>query len=1304
MEVQVERPSKTKKEVVREKAEENVREEEVEEMKQCVCQICTCGQHRCPSASSGSSGHHSVENVPPGGVTQTEGKNTPRRQQWRVSPELVRQISRSYRNLRDESVSETVETSTHETTVIDGRRRTSKESVTSRKDHTAKTTVEGRTEEKVTRSGKVTRTEELKSGLTTEATSDEKMSRHALDVTPNKQRVRLVEGEAAVTDGTQKQMYATDEAAPKVITHQADEPIADDTRNGSERTRLSSRSRPRTTLKLEGRHEYSTTSSDYFKDIGTPGIKRTERSAKSETGDGKETRVADDTPLPGKDNILSQEGQTVREHIQSGKAMAVDRSQKSADSQPDRPRTSLRMEGTHALMTTTSEDYKAHEQTEKVSRRLRPKKFDDPSYQVEQEAEKDEAKKRKVDASAKDDAKIKRTPKTPVVALQVDLERRETGASEESLRKTGVDKYDHYEESAETEDLLKRTSVRQTPKYDIAAGVPTGFDIDKRQKRRIKVGHDTSTTEVHPWNLRGKGTCVPRDNLRPASGVIDLHTTNQIEYYKKKMDRVRPIKPKALAKLFSSGSSTEEEMLLTEQRKKKRQYGLQRGHARYALEAPIPEHDESSSPCEDTATRRMTRTHPGTTSKDEGLVRARRYLMPYALADNIRFEGDTDFTTTSRESYKNDAVYDRSPGWRKSAKHEVFHEDTRVARHERFPGRPSHATYKTSEELNRIKSESSKHHIPSTYGRKDSAELIAEIQGLLTGKEKRKRKVQRHTDSDDSTKTTPEPRTAEEDIATSTSPQMRYDSPSTAEGHRDDVHVSDNHDASAVYKDTGRSAYPYQTEDIAGDVRQEASLDTTGHADYYRVEAAQPAKRTTDAHRAVQKPQQFMIAEMAVPVRPHTTLRTEPGQNGRDFSTTTGDTYAYRDGHVHPSPFYPRCNIRTGSGEMEFHTVTQDEYAPKTVSNGHVPVRPLTTLKLSEDTSYITRNEDKIGYSKGFETGFTSFGDTHYQAKRPTTTFRFGDDSPEFQTTSQKVYQKWETGTTHPKREAKTATAPTTHKDKASDKECSTTAGHSETCRRKHQKQAGISEFSTVTQSTYKHTTVERPQPYRPRTCLKIRCDNTQEVSTTTRETYRKVTPTARVKPIKRETCIHSLGDDDVPMPKVSMSGETFCPLQIPPKSQPFRPSDNLHLSGGMSFSTTHDTYFSYCKQDTEAVERVKPIRHQSVIQDIIFPTQVRTSSASSQESCCSGSRQVLKSVENVTGTTTRLKDENGAKMGQRVGHGASMRSLQDPRQLAISKTGGFSGGQDAADKSGAAVSHCPAARLDTNSSGTLKT
>ncbi|EEC03671.1 hypothetical protein IscW_ISCW003265 [Ixodes scapularis] len=236
--------------------------------------------------------------------------------------------------------------------------------------------------------------------------------------------------------------------------------------------------------------------------------------------------------------------------------------------------------------------------------------------------------------------------------------------------------------------------------------------------------------------------------------------------------------------------------------------------------------------------------------------------------------------------------------------------------------------------------------------------------------------------------------------------------------------------------------------------------------------------------------------------------------------------------------------------------------------------------------------------------------------------------------------------------------------------------------------------------------TVERPQPFRPTSNLKIRNEQcSTEMSTTTRETFKKVTPTARVKPIKREPCLRKLGEDDDPMPKTTTSGEAYCEVKIPPKPEPYRPSDNLKVTGEMTFSTTTQESFTSRshRKNVEVVERTKPVKREAVVKDIIFPAPEAVSSPGSRGSGRKDdSAEVLRSVENVrerdSFTRLRKPSRDRPQTSQKVGEGEfhHVTSSMAEHQDRAAKHWKYS---RVAELSGASTDECPAAFLNTDKS-----
>ncbi|KAG0430183.1 hypothetical protein HPB47_022919 [Ixodes persulcatus] len=877
-----------------------------------------------------------------------------------------------------------------------------------------------------------------------------------------------------------------------------------------------SRYRPKTSLRLEGAQEYVTTSSDYF-------------SAKH----------------------VDQAAAGVFEDARLKKAS-------SSRGQAHRPKTSLWFEGKSHFSTTASDDFKAWEQTEAVTRHLRPRRFDDPIYDVEVAETEGDSKKRRTEADVAEAAESLVTSQEPHLEAR---EQHEKDLPHLSTQKIGIEdaaRLEMQEYGVAPEDPTSRKKSTSTRKK------PAG---SRSTKEKRKSTNGTSMADMagyfHP---DVPIPFYPKDNLRMASGEMDLHTTNEMEYYKKKMERVRPVKPKSLSKLFgnSSGcSSADSDPRAAASRKGRRHWREKESHF-------IADADDRWQAAGLVSGHGETRTERDI----DHVMQKRRFKgrrKPYFPEENLRLEGPTSYKTTNSEAYKNYDTRGTAAAPRRPQSHDVFQKYSA-----------------TEDELRRIKNgDKSKTHI-SLFGRKDSTELIAEIQGLLSPQSKRKNE-----------------------------------------------------------------------------------------------------KRSKPGSEVFEKP---------VPVRPETSLRVVDGENGRDFTTTTSDAFKDRlgDSFQPRKPYYPKPNI-TSEGHMTFDTSNQNEYARKTVIEVPVPVRPVSTLKLSGDSSsYVVRNEDKIGYSKEVPSSV----EARYPIRKTESSIVLGEDTIDYHTTSQAEYKKWE----HEQRCYAERVEENYRKTKRDRFKTYTRPKGADPKSDKQHRPSG--DVLTTTQAAFKPVTVERPQPFRPTSNLKIRNEQcSTEMSTTTRETFKKVTPTARVKPIKREPCLRKLGEDDDPMPKTTTSGEAYCEVKIPPKPEPYRPSDNLKVTGEMTFSTTTQEAFTSRshRKNVEVVERTKPVKREAVVKDIIFPAPEAVSSPGSRGSGRKDdSAEVLRSVENVrerdSFTRFRKPSRDRPQTSQKVGEGEfhHVTSSMAEHQDRAAKHWKYS---RVAELSGASTDECPAAFLNTDKS-----
>ncbi|KAL1431150.1 hypothetical protein MTO96_014537 [Rhipicephalus appendiculatus] len=189
----------------------------LEKEEQCVCQICTCGKHRCRSASTGSFANDAQETLQQRARTSCE-KEAGRRQ-WEVSPDRVRQISKSYRSIeRQDEASET-------------------------------TTV---SEQRMSRQERASQSKVFHSDAI--ATGERALGHEG----------RARTGGGVVNGLSHEQAITSEDAAAEhlVQTHRGG-PDGGAQAQG----RVSSLYRPKTSLRLEGPVEYTTTSSDYFSTI-----------------------------------------------------------------------------------------------------------------------------------------------------------------------------------------------------------------------------------------------------------------------------------------------------------------------------------------------------------------------------------------------------------------------------------------------------------------------------------------------------------------------------------------------------------------------------------------------------------------------------------------------------------------------------------------------------------------------------------------------------------------------------------------------------------------------------------------------------------------------------------------------------------------------------------------------------------------------------------------------------------------------------------------------------------------------------
>ncbi|CAN8029736.1 unnamed protein product [Ixodes persulcatus] len=1012
--------------------------------------------------------------------------------------------------------------------------------------------------------------------------------------------------------------------------------------------------RPKTSLRLEGAQEYVTTSSDYF-------------SAKH----------------------VDQAAAGVFEDARLKKAS-------SSRGQAHRPKTSLWFEGKSHFSTTASDDFKAWEQTEAVTRHLRPRRFDDPIYDVEVAETEGDSKKRRTEADVAEAAESLVTSQEPHLEAR---EQHEKDLPHLSTQKIGIEdaaRLEMQEYGVAPEDPTSRKKSTSTRKK------PAG---SRSTKEKRKSTNGTSMADMagyfHP---DVPIPFYPKDNLRMASGEMDLHTTNEMEYYKKKMERVRPVKPKSLSKLFgnSSGcSSADSDPRAAASRKGRRHWREKESHF-------IADADDRWQAAGLVSGHGETRTERDI----DHVMQKRRFKgrrKPYFPEENLRLEGPTSYKTTNSEAYKNYDTRGTAAAPRRPQSHDVFQKYSA-----------------TEDELRRIKNgDKSKTHI-SLFGRKDSTELIAEIQGLLSPQSKRKNEKRSkpgsevHEDARVSKASLKTIQGRGREKAATAATQTIAEEANSQKGHRH-YEAGNSHKRSVNIDNFRKQKSSFEkrieqskesTADLSRVLEEGAEEDflkrgdTQSVRDINKSEVPQQAEITKRIRAQVDETTAIkesagthgQVFEKPVPVRPETSLRVVDGENGRDFTTTTSDAFKDRlgDSFQPRKPYYPKPNI-TSEGHMTFDTSNQNEYARKTVIEVPVPVRPVSTLKLSGDSSsYVVRNEDKIGYSKEVPSSV----EARYPIRKTESSIVLGEDTIDYHTNSQAEYKKWE----HEQRCYAERVEENYRKTKRDRFKTYTRPKGADPKSDKQHRPSG--DVLTTTQAAFKPVTVERPQPFRPTSNLKIRNEQcSTEMSTTTRETFKKVTPTARVKPIKREPCLRKLGEDDDPMPKTTTSGEAYCEVKIPPKPEPYRPSDNLKVTGEMTFSTTTQEAFTSRshRKNVEVVERTKPVKREAVVKDIIFPAPEAVSSPGSRGAGRKDdSAEVLRSVENVrerdSFTRFRKPSRDRPQISQKVGEGEfhHVTSSMAEHQDRAAKHWKYS---RVAELSGASTDECPAAFLNTDKS-----
>ncbi|KAL3226331.1 hypothetical protein MRX96_004425 [Rhipicephalus microplus] len=904
----------------------------LEKEEQCVCQICTCGKHRCRSASFGSFSNDVQETLQQRARTSCE-KEVGRRQ-WEVSPDRVRQISKSYRSIeRQDDASET-------TTVSEQRM--------SRQERAFQ--------------GEVFHADAIATGEG--ALGHEGRNRTAGGHANGLSYAQATTGEDAAAEHlVQSSEFAThEEGGP----HEDSSGRADGSVHAH--GRVSSLYRPKTSLRLEGPVEYTTTSSDYFSTI-------------------------------------------------------------------DQNLTSLKTGGKAHFSTTTAEDFKIREQTEKVTRRLRPRKFDDPSYDSMQAQVETDVKKRRTEMDAQDQAssdgvheEVERKIKEEIVHGHQFREDRERAEAQ------GVF-HDHQfkEEEATSTNALEQSYLearhdhiaRST--YEEARDVYEVSHLHKPGRSRpVDQSLRTANMEAY-YHPEMSVPFYPKDNLAVSSGEMDLRTTNDIEFCKKKMDRVRPVKPKSLAKLFgSNGSSFEGDPQAMASRHRKEQSVMD--------QKDVVEHLHAAGI---SSTHEDSKMHLGANN----VLIKRKYKgerKAHFEGDSVKWEGAGSYSTTTKDSYKKpESTRARVALCRRPQSHDVFHRFTQ-----------------TGDELRRIKGKKKDTDEITMFGRKDSAELIAEIQGLLgasgakrtekkavkqdvvvrkkvgvASTSKKERAVQAvYEDSRQRSREGVHERPRGQDKARGVKKDAHQKAPfadqepsrangesaavlkrrsaeTSIEQRRNEMRVSEVSAGQQEYLESVVTTKKFEAghhrrAEAEDDIHRSEGVIVEGNeAQGYIDQGALSSEAQLLAQKSAETPD--ASRQEASHVCPHV---SSANRERLRFSTTTAESFKDVSEKVQPAkPFYPKPNLAP-EGSMSFETVHHREFTPKTVVELPTPVRPVSMLKLSDDTSYVVRNEDKIGYSKAAP----SVGGTRYSIRKPQSTLVLGQDSVDYKTTSQLEYKAHE--------------------------------------------------------------------------------------------------------------------------------------------------------------------------------------------------------------------------------------------------------------------------------------------------------
>lgn len=1288
----------------------------LEKEKQCVCQICTCGKHRCRSALTGSFANDAQETRQQRARTSCE-KEAGRRQ-WEVSPDRVRQISKTYRSIeRQDDASET-------TTVSEQRMSRQERASESKVFHSDAIATGERTLglEGAARTG---------AGVANGLSYEQEITGE--DVTGS----HLVHSSEIATDeageGAKSETRHCHHAHHHHDHHHLHSPSGRADGGVQVQGRVSSLYRPKTSLRLEGPCEYTTTSSDYFSTIDQSLVARAER-YRLERQDVA-TATARETA-----------GTTVATAAASGVSGAAAAASAGVTATSGarhypltRPQTSLRTGGKTHYSTTTAEDFKVREHTEKVTRRLRPRKFDDPSYDSIHVDVDSDVKKRRTEMESE--------VQVPPDGVQEEAERK---AMEEAVhggrfredrgRETAQEVFHghHFREKevaptgvrAQGEPYLEtRHDHRAASTFDEGRD---DFDVlhgYKAERSRLVDGSSTMENAEAFYHPEMSVPFYPKDNLAVSSGDMDLRTTSELDFCKKKMDRVRPVKPKSLAKLFgSNGSSSEGDPQATVSRRRKEQ-SVDRSSRLEQKDGVEELHAAGLS-----STHEDSKMHLGANNvlikrKSKGQRKA------HFEDDSVKWEGAGSYSTTTRDSYKKPESA-RVALCRRPQSHDVFHRFTQ-----------------TGDELRRIKGKKKDADEITMFGRKDSAELIAEIQGLLgasgtrrTEKKSVKQDASAHKKAgvESTSKRERAVQAVHEDARQGPRQGERARGHGKAKGAKKDGHqksqiaeqeptIVDEESAVVLKRRSAETSLEQRKSEMrVGEVSagQQEYLESDATAKKFEAVHHRRAKTEDDIHRsegvivegneaqgyfdqgALGSEAQLLARHSAETpaaskleashVCPHV---SSANRERLRFSTTTAESFKDVSEKIQPAkPFYPKPNLAP-EGSMSFETVHHGEFTPGTVVEVPTPVRPVSTLKLSDDTSYVVRNEDKIGYSKTAP----SVGGTRYSVRKPESTLVLGQDSVDYKTTSQLEYKA------HESRELEDIykKAVKVRRDRQRTYIRGQNAGAAVGGAQK-QRLCTISgvEVTTTSREAFKPVTVERPQPYRPQSCLKVRSaeDSYAELSTTMRDTFRRVTPTARVKPIKREASLKKLGDDTDYTPRKTTTREAYGEVKMPQKLVPYRPTDNLKMTGGMTFSTT--TQESYASRSslqrnaTEFAERAKPIKRDAVAKDIIFPVDSSGALLQGGTDYCSickaeESAGVLRSLEN-TSSYARISKapRERPRTNQKVGGGAfdhtttSMAEYQDPRTQSWKQRSTATGRLVRT-----ASAECPAAFLNTDRS-----